>query len=349
MERSRLRPGHRPALRQVDGVTGKALCLDYDFNGVSGYAVARRKLPMDYPANYEYALELRGEAPANNLEFKLGDASRRERLVGDAPELRAAVRMDADQAQAAADFLRLGTDGRQDAAAQREIRDHRQRRQGRRPRRGLFRRAELSRIAQGRRRAAAADGDASAAMPGGEASRAVDGDPASAWRAPAGAQSADARPGPRARIRRTHAALECATSSPRAIASSCRTMAMTGAHVRTVRDGNGGDDPIALPESEARWIRLSFDGGRATNYGLAEITVEDLAFAATPNDFLKAVARQAPRGRFPARIFRRAAVLDDRRHRRRQRAGPASARTEPSRSPRAASASSHSCSATASW
>ncbi|MFA6985563.1 MAG: hypothetical protein WC213_05110, partial [Arenimonas sp.] len=46
----------KASLRQADGVAGKAMCLDYDFNGVSGYAVARRKLPMDYPANYEYAI-----------------------------------------------------------------------------------------------------------------------------------------------------------------------------------------------------------------------------------------------------------------------------------------------------
>ena len=62
-------------IRQGEGSAGKSLCMDYDFNGVSGYAVARRKLPMDYPANYEYSIWLRGAAPANNLEFKLPDAS----------------------------------------------------------------------------------------------------------------------------------------------------------------------------------------------------------------------------------------------------------------------------------
>ncbi len=55
------------SLRQVDGETGKALCLDYDFNGVSGYAVARRALPVRYPANYEFRMQLRGSGPANNL------------------------------------------------------------------------------------------------------------------------------------------------------------------------------------------------------------------------------------------------------------------------------------------
>lgn len=39
-------------LRQSEGTNGKALCLAYDFHGVSGYAVARRKLPLDFASNF---------------------------------------------------------------------------------------------------------------------------------------------------------------------------------------------------------------------------------------------------------------------------------------------------------
>jgi hypothetical protein len=53
----------------------RSLCLDYDFHGVSGYAVMRRELPMQHPAHFEYAFDLRGEAPVNNFEIKLADAS----------------------------------------------------------------------------------------------------------------------------------------------------------------------------------------------------------------------------------------------------------------------------------
>ena len=87
--------------------TGKALCLDYDFNGVSGYAVARRKLPIDYPANYEYAFRLRGEAPANNLEFKLRRRAGENVWWVTRPNY-VPPRLDADQAQEAPDLLRLG-------------------------------------------------------------------------------------------------------------------------------------------------------------------------------------------------------------------------------------------------
>jgi hypothetical protein len=52
-----------------------ALRLDFDFNGGAGYAVARRTLPLDLPANWEISFRLRADAPVNNLEFKLIDPS----------------------------------------------------------------------------------------------------------------------------------------------------------------------------------------------------------------------------------------------------------------------------------
>ena len=63
-------------LRPVDGPEGRrALCLDYDFHGVSGYAVMRRELPMSHPAHFEYAFDVRGDAPLNGFEIKLPDAN----------------------------------------------------------------------------------------------------------------------------------------------------------------------------------------------------------------------------------------------------------------------------------
>ena len=63
------------SLRQVDGAQGKALCLDYDFNGVSGYAGIQRDLAITYPKNYRFDFQLRGDSPNNDLQFKLVDAS----------------------------------------------------------------------------------------------------------------------------------------------------------------------------------------------------------------------------------------------------------------------------------
>jgi len=59
----------------VPGLKGSALRLDFDFSKGAGYCGIHRTLPMELPANYRFSFFLRGEAPRNNLEFKLIDAS----------------------------------------------------------------------------------------------------------------------------------------------------------------------------------------------------------------------------------------------------------------------------------
>jgi hypothetical protein len=54
---------------------GGALCLRYDFAGVSGHALLRRDLALELPAHYVLHLRLHGTGPANTLQFKLVDTS----------------------------------------------------------------------------------------------------------------------------------------------------------------------------------------------------------------------------------------------------------------------------------
>src|SRR5690606_18362736 len=63
------------AIRAIPGAQGGALCLDYDFNGVSGHAGIQRDLVIDYPDNYRFSFQLLGDSPNNDLQFKLVDAS----------------------------------------------------------------------------------------------------------------------------------------------------------------------------------------------------------------------------------------------------------------------------------
>ncbi|MCU1350569.1 MAG: coagulation factor 5/8 type protein, partial [Acidobacteria bacterium] len=64
-----------------DGVTmrltreGDSNRLDFDFHGHAGYAIARRKIDLDLPPNYQFVQRIRGEAPSENLELKLVDAT----------------------------------------------------------------------------------------------------------------------------------------------------------------------------------------------------------------------------------------------------------------------------------
>lgn len=57
--------------RDADG----SLCLDYDFAGVSGYAVMRRELPVDWPARFDLLVRLKATGAINDFQFKLVDAS----------------------------------------------------------------------------------------------------------------------------------------------------------------------------------------------------------------------------------------------------------------------------------
>ena len=57
------------------GYDGRAMRLDFQFLGGGGYAVARRKVDLDLPANYAFTFRVRGDAPPENLEFKLIDDS----------------------------------------------------------------------------------------------------------------------------------------------------------------------------------------------------------------------------------------------------------------------------------
>ena len=287
------------SLRSVEGVHGKAMCLDYDFNGVSGYAVARRVLPMRYPANYEFALQLRGSGPVNNLEFKLADASGDNVWWVDKPNF-----------ALPATWMPMKLKKRHIAFAWGPTQDKVLRTSqsfemtisaGRGGGKGEACIDELAfrELPADDQPPPAPIAHASNQMPANPATGAVDGDPATAWRA-----SLQGTPELIVDLGREREfggfvlhwlAKEHASRYRIALSDD----AQHWHDVRTVVDGGGGNDPIALPESEGRYVRLRLEGGPGKTYGLSAIDIEPLAFAATPNDFLKAVASDAPRGWFP--------------------------------------------------
>ena len=54
---------------------GRALRLDFHFVAGGGYCGVQKQLPITLPENFQFTFRIRGHAPANNLEFKLLDAS----------------------------------------------------------------------------------------------------------------------------------------------------------------------------------------------------------------------------------------------------------------------------------
>lgn len=286
-------------LREDDGTDGRALCLDYDFNGFSGYAVARRPLPMTYPDNYEYSLQLRGDAPLNNLEFKLGDASgdnvwwvnkRNFPIPREWTQLKLKKRhfdfawgpSEDKTLRETATFeltVSAGEEGGKGTLCFDDL---------------AFRELPTNDTPPPQPRASA-----SATLPGFPAANAVDGDNETAWRAPnATGTTLTLDLG---RLREfgglTLHWRDGEHPSDYRIATS--EDGREWRELRTVSVGNGGRDPIALPESEARHLRLLLDTGPAAYFGLEKVVIEPLAFAATPNDFIKAVASAATRGQYP--------------------------------------------------
>ena len=52
--------GIAATMSSVAGANGKAIRLDVDFQGRSGYAVATRALPLTFVGNYELSFKLKG-------------------------------------------------------------------------------------------------------------------------------------------------------------------------------------------------------------------------------------------------------------------------------------------------
>ncbi|WP_425476932.1 discoidin domain-containing protein [Thermomonas aquatica] len=259
------------SLRQVDGAKGKALCLDYDFNGVSGYAVARRALPMRYPGNYEFRYYLRGEGPANNLEIKLADASGDNVWWRNQPNTVLPSRWTASKLKQ-----------RQIDFAWGPIADR------------TLRATESFELT------------ISAGKGGGKGSACIDelsfrelplddGSPLTGVLS----RSGDTWTYDLGRVREFGGAI-LRWSDRKPVADYAIELSDDGRSWRTLREvrgSNGGEDMIAMPDAEARWLRVRpID---ATSAKLLGIAVQPLAFSATTNDFIKAIAARAPRGTFP--------------------------------------------------
>ncbi len=65
--------GVRIDITLVEGRTDKCIKIDFDFVAGAGYCGIQKQLPMALPKNFQFSFSLRGEAPTNNLEFKLVD------------------------------------------------------------------------------------------------------------------------------------------------------------------------------------------------------------------------------------------------------------------------------------
>ena len=303
------------------GFRGRAMRLDFDFHGRGGYAVVHKSVNLTLPANYEFSFRIHGDAPPNNLEFKLIDPTgdnvwwsnttgfdfprawsevvRKKRQItfawgpkgGGDPTKIAAIEL----------AITAGTGGKGTVwIDELQLRP----REPDRP-------YALTPVAS-----------ATSEATGSEARRAIDGDSSTVWRSsPAAPPVAAATPPargapapvtlpPNARqafvidfLRsREFGGLKLDWEAGHHAADYTVDFSPDGKAWDTkyrVTGGNGARDYIFLPESDTRFVRLTLERGPSDVFGLREVAVEPLEWGASQNSFFTAVAKDAPRGTYP--------------------------------------------------
>jgi F5/8 type C domain len=293
--------GVRASIQPGPGIRGGALRLDFDLGGTAGYALARRQLPLELPARYEISFYLRADAPVNDLQLKLVDASglnvwwfhRRDFQF---PRQWQPVRVRSRQIEfawgptkdrtlrraATVEFVvAAGREGGRGSVYVSELR--------------------LRELPEAAPAASVPVARASSSLPGGEPPLALDGTTATAWKSDPAAGRAQE--------------LTVDFGLPRELGglivrwlehlhASRYEVELSGDGVRwrtmgRVAQGTGGPDAWLLPDAEARFLRLALHDGPAGAYGLAELEIKDAAFGASPNAFFQALARESARGVYP--------------------------------------------------
>lgn len=282
------------ALRAVDGPQGRALCLDYDFRGGSGHAAMRRELPLQFPPDYQFEFAHRGTGPANQLEFKLIDASGEN--VWWVPRPRTVLPQE---------WTPLTYKKRQISPAWGPLQDKTLRQAqfveftiyANEGGRGSLCVDQL-RLAERKPQPASWPAPKTLAS-SGQATKVADPAGAAPWRTQAGGEQT----------------LTLDFGAPRELgglvldwlpgAAATSYVVQSSEDGKTWRDtlavtqGNGGTDWLRLGDIESRWLRLVLRAGEGATYGLARVDLRALAFGATANGFVEAMASREGPSLFP--------------------------------------------------
>ncbi|HKE95890.1 MAG TPA: discoidin domain-containing protein, partial [Povalibacter sp.] len=285
------------------GMDGGALVLEFDFARTAGYAVATRPLAVELPDDYEISFWMRAEAGQNNFEVKFVDASgdnvwwyRRAnyRFSGDWQNIRIKRRQvefawgptNDKVLRRFASIEFVVSAGAQGGAGSL-----------------WFDRLALKPITRTATNARPTV-TASSEREGNGAALVLDGKTSTSWHSVQSAGQAQTLLIDLQQVRE-FGGLEI--DWVRGLHAARYTIDVSSDQrrwvtVRNVTAGNGGRDSHLLPDSEARWIRLTIpDPGHEV--GIAEIHVRDLEFGASPNAFVRALAKDSRRGCYPRAFY----------------------------------------------
>ncbi len=284
------------SLRPVSGNTGRALCLDYDFHEVSGYAGIRREVDVTWPENYQVSFELRGDSPANDLQFKLIDAS------GDNVWWVNRTGYAFPKRWTRVDYRKRhiekawgsGTDKtlRRSAAVEFTI-------YSKVGGRGTVCFDQLTLQPLPKEDTSALTTSVIADTATALQQRIADGKPDTLWISGGVKQQTVSLDLGKVRefggaVMQWVPGLEASRYVVRASSDG-----RDWRELREVTTGGGGRDWLALPETEARYLRFDLQDGPSWRYGIRDISLKPLSFANTPNDFIRSVGNDLPRGSLP--------------------------------------------------
>ena len=276
------------------GFRGRSMRLDFDFHGKSGWAAVRRKVSLVAPENYEFSFRIRGEAPVNNLEFKLADESGQNVWWSNRRNF-----------EFPKEWQRVAVKKRHISFAW-----------------GPLEKGELSRVASleititagtggkgsvwldelmfeelppAKPYARTPDVTATSTASGSNPRRALDANPRTAWDSGTGGGEQILSIDFLEKREFGGLVIDWGEAFPRDYVVESSDDGSTWTVLRRVEGGNGGRDYLFLPESETRRLRLRFSGRAA----LREVTVEPLEFSASENALFERIAKDAPKGSYP--------------------------------------------------
>ena len=275
----------------------RAMRLDFDFQGHGGWAAIRKPVVLNLPANYEFTFRIRGEAPVENLEFKLVDPS------GD--NVWWSVRRDFEFPR---EWQTIRIKQRKVSFAW-----------------GPAGGGELKRVAAIELAITAGTGGkgsvwisdlaftplpadhpytatpvvtASSSLPGRSPAQALTGD-GGGWHSGPNASRDQWLAFDFGERREIGGLVIDWSSAPAAFGVETSDDGTAWSLVWHVRSAQGGRSYVPVPETTTRFVRLVASGPAHDGVGVRKLSVQPPEFAATPNDFIASVAKDSRRGLYP--------------------------------------------------